>query len=454
MINNIEINYTDFNVSLKREFNSWINIVEEKNWYWKTTIVNSIISLYTNKFKWIPRWLPNGNCLININWEHSILTRWKWKTNINQDELYKYILPWNIFELKSTVEQRKVFMDLLWLDLQEYMKKECSTNWIEYYEDIVKDLKKKLEQDTILNNITIKEIIVIKNKLINLSYNQQLIDDYELKIKELNSIEKDNIKLLNEYHDKVNSNKRNILIYNQTISSLQKDKDTLLKSNIDLNKWICSYCWWKMFINKDLIQENINKINTIQNRIDKWLIEVDKLNSIKFVEPVIEYVVYSDEEYKKELSIKTEIRLLNEALVKHTKTIENINIFELQNKINIINDIKTKFTYELENKINNLWIDKWFKIILFEELTNGSIKETFSVKYNWIDYYELSNGYKLISDITIAKIFISILWLDFILIDEANKISVDNIEYIKSISKDLQVIIFKPTEWNINNFNT
>jgi hypothetical protein len=88
------------------------------------------------------------------------------------------------------------------------------------------------------------------------------------------------------------------------------------------------------------------------------------------------------------------------------------------------------------------------QIVLFEKLKNWEEKETFSINYKWIDYFDLSHWNKMLVQLMMANIFVEHLWLDFILCDEWNSISKDNLEYIKELSKTKQVIIAKATGWN------
>jgi hypothetical protein len=91
-------------------------------------------------------------------------------------------------------------------------------------------------------------------------------------------------------------------------------------------------------------------------------------------------------------------------------------------------------------------------IELFETLKNWNVKETFTIKYQWQDYYDLSTWNKCIVNIMLSKLFIDKLWLDFILIDEWGLIGKSNIDYIKELSKDYQIIIAKATWWTSEDF--
>ena len=52
----------------------------------------------------------------------------------------------------------------------------------------------------------------------------------------------------------------------------------------------------------------------------------------------------------------------------------------------------------------------------------------------------------------LSKLFIDKLWLDFMLIDEWGLISKTNLDYIKELSNNYQVIIAKATTWDKKDF--
>ncbi len=103
------------------------------------------------------------------------------------------------------------------------------------------------------------------------------------------------------------------------------------------------------------------------------------------------------------------------------------------------------FTEYLAEETKKLPVD----IELFKENKDWSLKESFIIKKDWIEYSELSQWNKAIVEIALAKVFIDKLWMDIILVDEANSISKDNIWLIKELAKDFQVIVCKATNWNL-----
>jgi hypothetical protein len=79
MIKSISINYPEFWSGLKidREFKPWLNIIEERNWYWKSVLLKTIMSLYTGKFgtsKTLPEWFAS----IETDTNKYLLSKWKW----------------------------------------------------------------------------------------------------------------------------------------------------------------------------------------------------------------------------------------------------------------------------------------------------------------------------------------------------------------------------------------
>ena len=50
MLSRIEIDYPDFGVKIERDFTPGINLIEEANGYGKSTILNTILSLYSKNY--------------------------------------------------------------------------------------------------------------------------------------------------------------------------------------------------------------------------------------------------------------------------------------------------------------------------------------------------------------------------------------------------------------------
>ena len=149
MIKNIEINYPFLN--LTREFNPWLNIIEEENGYWKSTILNTIISSYTFSYPWM-RTLPEWIATINTDKDKFVLSKKNWiGTTHLANDLYKYTMPWKFFEWLSTVQQRKIIVDLLWLDYNSFMKDLCDKAkeqfiYLDWSEDLDSKLKAKMKE--------------------------------------------------------------------------------------------------------------------------------------------------------------------------------------------------------------------------------------------------------------------------------------------------------------------
>ena len=116
MIKSIDINYPEFWkdwLKLDMKFTKWINIISEENWYGKSTILNTIMSIFTLKYPWL-RTLPDWTASVETDDSKLILSKKNWLgIEHEQNDLYQYCMPWKFFELKSTTEQRKVIGDFL-----------------------------------------------------------------------------------------------------------------------------------------------------------------------------------------------------------------------------------------------------------------------------------------------------------------------------------------------------
>lgn len=62
-IQKVELNFPDFGLQLDREFTPGVNLIEEENGYGKSTLLYTILSLYTKKFIG-QRKMPTGTAKI------------------------------------------------------------------------------------------------------------------------------------------------------------------------------------------------------------------------------------------------------------------------------------------------------------------------------------------------------------------------------------------------------
>jgi len=120
MIKKIELNYPEFKLNLEREFTPGINLIEESNGYGKTTILNTILSLYSKKYPGL-RTLPSGTAKIYTDDKVYMLSRGIW-VGLEEapNDLIRYILPGEFFALTTPV-QRETIVRLLGIDYEGYM---------------------------------------------------------------------------------------------------------------------------------------------------------------------------------------------------------------------------------------------------------------------------------------------------------------------------------------------
>ena len=148
MIKEITLNYPDFWLELNQKFKSGINILEEENWWGKSSLLNTIQSVYTWKFNWL-RTLPSGHAEVITDNNKYILSRWNWLgVSHEPNDLYNYIIPWAIWDrLDTSGKRRQVIVDLLWLDYNTFMKEECDKvkdkfPFLEWKEDLKAEASK------------------------------------------------------------------------------------------------------------------------------------------------------------------------------------------------------------------------------------------------------------------------------------------------------------------------
>ena len=509
MIKQIEINYPEFGnwwLILNQDFNEWINIIEKNNWYWKTVILNTIMSVYTSKYPWL-RTLPDWTATVVTDSEKYVLSKkcWLWN-NREQNDLYNYCMPWKFFEWLTTPMQRKILVDLLWLDYNTFMKDLCDKakeqfEYLQWQEDLEKTLKDKLKEFETNETIILQDITRLKSKLIN------CVEKDFSDVDKFHSDQKVIEDLVREYNKSIITRQTN---YNSLVTkmnnskyeltNIQNDIQRIISSNVSLENQLqilrldytksdaealCDKCWSKLdWDNKKNLLDSIVKlaanvkaqVDTNNNKIEDLKKKEKELtsslkktsNEVKDFDTNFEVLCYDDiiwnakrfnidfvwisearlqeyDDYNTQLNQKAFIE--SELKIKEDK-LKSIDTLKLQSNIDKLKEFKSMFTKKLELATKDIWLD----IQLFEVLKNGNIKETFTINYNWIDYYNLSTWNKSIVNLKLAKLFIDKLWLDFILIDEASTIGKDNIWYIKELSKDYQVILARATWWKASDF--
>lgn len=507
MIKEITINYPDFWLELNQKFKSGINILEKENWYWKTSIINTIQSIYTGKFVWL-RTLPKGHAEVITDNNKYILSKWNWLgVSHEANDLYNYIIPWAIWDrLDTSNKRRQVIVDLLWLDYNTFMKKECDKvkdkfPFLEWNENLESNLNKKLKEDTMKSEILSEDIMRYQAEVRDVPMEDfSDIDKFykdkkliEEKVREYN-------KWIIDRQTKYNTLLRERDNLNSSINNNRNEIERLTNANLELDKqlqWLrdtytssekeatCSSCGSKLqwdnlkklldwivqtankckeqkVSNENNIKELIKKkeltiqsLDKVNKQIDSFDINFTVLsydnildNAKKFwidFKWISENRLQEVESYKEEIA---KIERIKQELKRKEEEVKSINTITLSNNIDMLKDIKRMFTDKLQEATKDLPVD----IELFKLQKNWEIKETFSVNFKWIEYSNLSTWNKSIVNIMLAILFIDKLWLDFILIDEASNISKNNIDYIKELSNKYQVILARATWWTMKDF--
>ena len=462
MLSRIEIDYPDFGVKIERDFTPGINLIEEANGYWKSTILNTILSLYSKKYPGL-RTLPSGLAKIHADDKVYMMSKGMW---VGLDEtpnpLIRFCLPGEFFNLGSTTEQRKAIIDLLQIDYPTFMKGAVP----EWHEDIEKEIKDRMKQnewreDIILKDITRLRSAVIayeKNPIILEDNSQELLQEYNAWLAKQNatrtSVMNDNnaiVRQKNELQSMINRDERSIATHEDSIQRLRDKRDAIKKSE-------CPTCKQTVPFNQSAIDEIVENAATLKAAIDKHKetiachkAELDTLET----KPVPNEVLYTTDPFArakilwKELKVNTNEQ--RDAVSQYENNKRELGLKEDQlKKLGEINDkvllssidsAKKLFTKNLQDDIKEFNLE----IELFKEQANGKLVESFIISLNGKPYGELSNGNKLLLQIRMALAFIKKLGLDFILIDELGTMSQGNFDMVVQEVWSLQMIIARAT---------
>jgi len=173
MIKRIEINYPDWDLKLERDFTEGVNLIEEPNAYGKTTILNTILSLYSKKYPGL-RTLPSGTAKIYADDKVYMLNKGIWiGMDEKQNSLVKYILPGEFFAIDTTPKQRATLVELLGIDYAGFMTKRIP-GW---YPDMKKETKARIKSNEGKNEVILDDIIRLESIVIKYEKNPVVIED-------------------------------------------------------------------------------------------------------------------------------------------------------------------------------------------------------------------------------------------------------------------------------------
>lgn len=462
MISRIEIDYPDFGVKVERDFTPGINLIEEANGYGKSTILNTILSLYSKKYPGL-RTLPSGLAKIHADDKVYMMSKGMW---VGLDEtpnpLIRFCLPGEFFNLGSTTEQRKAIIDLLQIDYPQFMKGAVP----EWHEDIEKEIKDRMKQnewreDIILKDITRLRSAVIayeKNPIVLEDNSQELLQEYNAWLAKQNatrtSVMNDNnaiVRQKNELQNMINQDKRSISNYEETLQRLREKRDAIKKSE-------CPTCKQTVPFDQPAIDKIVQEAESIKTAIAKHntsiLSHQTELDTLE-TKPVPNEVLYSTDSYVRAKilgkTLKVNTNEERDAVSQYENNKRELELKETQlKKLGEINDkvllssidsAKKLFTSNLQESIKEFNLE----IELFKEQANWKLVESFIISLNGKPYGELSNGNRLLLQIRMALAFIKKLGLDFILIDELGTMSQQNFDLVVAEVGDLQMVVARAT---------
>ena len=468
MIKKVKLTFPEFNVDIEREFTPWVNLIEEWNWYGKTTIISTILSIFTKTFRW-SRTMPDGTASVSMDDKEYLYSKKLWVGADIKNPLAKYIVPGEFFKM-NTPDQRLALVDILGIDKAKFMV-DCIPEWrpdlMKEYNDILK--RNKWRKEVIIEDIKRHDKIIKEFEANPFSVDDNSADlwsRYRADLAVKNSAYNEAIEFNNSIQIKENNLKSDIAYNQAQLNNLTVKRDELRdRFSKTKTNWVCPVCSGPL--NKDKITDELNKLNaegkSIKENIDKFSAKIDELNKalaslpkkkevpskvaeLNNVDAIAEYfgekVKYPTPEqvelYKQYTAAQRELPHKKEEL----KKLWEISI---EKDIEDISNAETKFTEYLQELIADTGLD----ISLFKTQANWEVVESFSIFLDGKPYSELSAGKRSILEVRVAKLFASKLGFDFILIDEAWTLSKDSYDMIVSELEWFQILLFRATPFTI-----
>lgn len=468
-------------------------IITGKNWEWKSRIIQAIIYTITWEVDWYKKKLQD--CSTTLIWTSLSMGRVNGKvrggvTIHNPTKALCIMVPWYINSL-TVKEKLKILIEWVpfstpsWMWTYESYKKwkkelKSHTKYAdEYAEEIIDNLEKvrelwglKVLEDTD-NFVELKERY---DKIIK--YNETVNSNNELtaKIEELSpQVEWFDPNANLDWARRLLQDK--VIWYENLKVSLAEKKTDLttaqagkciaceqdLIDNILIDKlkgeiWVLSKQIKEYGITdlkKDLkaVEDNIKDFN------DKFGIH-RKIQILESQRIEISEHIESTQEETEDLKIKLEnfewlfskreqIKLLLDRNTKLEGKIKSLDIESLQSKVDYFEREEKEYFRRRQEDMNSLF-DFDFKLYK-ENTTTGWGQLVYEVSKDWIDYFWLSSWQKLLIDIQISNyLWRESDWIDFMLIDNGERLSNNNYKKALELLWDKQIIITKVTNGDLN----
>lgn len=238
MFTKISIDYPEFDLKIERDFVPGINLIEEANGYGKTTIINTIVSLYSGKYPGL-RTLPNGTAKLHTDKDAYLLAKGTWVGfDGEQNDLVKYVLPGEFFTMPTT-QQRLTLVKLLSIDQKAFME-ERVPGWTP---DMKKTVTARLKENQGKESVIIDDITRLKSRVLAFEKDPVTDDDNSQEIMRAYSLlvrnHNDNriaIQEANFAEEQMQRNQR------ATIDSLAKQQEELRGKFAVAKEGKCSAC--------------------------------------------------------------------------------------------------------------------------------------------------------------------------------------------------------------------
>lgn len=452
MFKKISVDFPEFGVKTEHQFKEGFNLIEEPNGYGKTTVLKTILSLWTGKFGTVK--IPNGTASIETEDSTYLLSKGMW-VGKSEDPvpLAKYAMSWAFFDL-STPDQRLAIVDLLGIDYEGYMKKAVP----QWHPKIETELNAKLKFNEGKESALLEDIQQLRSAIIAYDNSPETWEDNSQEVERLyhekfvREFEKRRFEALEENAKmKMDWNKSR-----QELSDLMRKRDQLRDKFNQVKTWTCPTCWSPNKNTESLLAEinaegkvlNVRIAELNQEKEPNYLVIPDPMEPIS-LESKAKALGMELKRISPESSSRTaDYMAAKKQLVEKENQLKSLGEIEDAKTLEAVKDAKRSFTENLNVKVKDLGLE----IELFKTQKNWDVVESFVISYEWIPYAELSNGFRVLLQFKVACVFARCLRLPTVLVDEAGTLSGENLKRMKEASQGLQVLMARATPFAKKDF--
>lgn len=238
MFTKISIDYPEFGLKIERDFVPGINLIEEPNGYGKTTVINTLLSVFSKKYPGL-RTLPSGTAKVHTQDTAYMLSKGVWVgLEEEPNDLVRYVLPGEFFALSSP-QQRSTMVRLLGIDHEGFMKSKVPT----WDKDLKKTVSARMKENAGKESVIIDDITRLTSRVLAFEKDPVTYEDNSQEIERAYSVtvrshNENRLRIQEENFAKVRKNQS----VDQKIAMLKDEQERLRANFMKLSEGKCPTC--------------------------------------------------------------------------------------------------------------------------------------------------------------------------------------------------------------------